>query len=168
MNDTENDLAEFQGDNTPAKMEGFPLAPPGWYPVMIIAGEKKATNAGDGYYANLQIQIIEGDYKGTTWFHMLNLWNKSEKSANIAKGQLNCYKDAVGKPAAKAIKELLNIPFLCSVGIKKGENGYRDSNCTKDAEPIKKATSVVQKSESQKVGNLVQTPLEEDEIPSFQ
>lgn len=169
MNDIEDDIGEYANDQTPANMEGFPLAPPGWYPTMIIAGEKKETKAGSNFYLNLMIQIVEGDYKGTNWFHMLNLWNSNEKSVQIAKAQLNCYKRAVGKPGAKSSKELMNIAFRCSVGIQTGQQGYKDKNYTKDAEPYAAVPSSIQRVQPiVVVGNQVQVPLADDEVPSFQ
>lgn len=145
------------------QMEGFVLAPPGWYVSMIVGAEKKETKDKSGSYLNLQIQIVEGEYKGTTWWHMIHLWNASEKAKKIAKGQLASYRNAVGKTHISNSKELLNIPFRVSVGIQKGDQGYKDKNYTKDAEAMvqKKVVGVPA------VSNVKQTTIEEDEVPSF-
>lgn len=153
-----NDIDFTNEDNSgDSQMEGFPLAEPGWHVAIITSAEKKETRDGKGAYLNLRIQIVEGDDKDCSWFHMINLWNKSEKAVKIARGQLSCYRQAVGKTLIKSSRELLDIPFRVSVGVKKGNQGYRDSNYTKDAEALAQKSNVAVKGIS----------LEEDEVPSF-
>ena len=79
-------MAEFSFTSQgvePAKP--FEPLPPGDYSVAIINSGFEPTKDGLGSFLKLEMQVLEGTYKGRTLFDRLNLNNKSEKAVEIAR-----------------------------------------------------------------------------------
>ena len=66
--------------------EGFSVFPPGEYTLYLESSERKLTNDGEGEYLNCTFVVAEGEFKDRKIpFQMFNLWNKSQKTVEIAK-----------------------------------------------------------------------------------
>lgn len=107
----------------------FSPIPAGDYVAAIVSSDRVESKGRPGnYYVKLQVEILEGKYKGRKLFENLNLWNSNETAVKIAKTTLGQIMDATGKTAAADTAEFHGIPVTVTVSIKPGENGYNDSN----------------------------------------
>jgi hypothetical protein len=112
------DLMGFDANQVePAK--GFELIPSGDYVAVIVNSEMKTTNDGTGEYLKLEINILDGEYKGRKLWENLNLNNKSTQAVEIARGTLSAICRAVGIMRPKDSAELHNLPMRIKIAIKK-------------------------------------------------
>jgi DhnA family fructose-bisphosphate aldolase class Ia len=109
--------------------------PIGWYKMAIVASEMKKTNDGKGRYLKLELQVLDGDYKGRKAWTQLNLENPSEETVRIAQEQLSavCHATGVLKLTNSAL--LHNKPMLVKLSIKQSA-GYEPKNETKGFKPL--------------------------------
>ena len=98
---------------------GFDPVPAGKYKTAITASEMKPTKNKRGSYLELELTILEGDYKDRKVWARLNLENQSEKAVQIARGQLSAICRAVGVMTPQDSVELHNIPLVITVKCKK-------------------------------------------------
>ena len=105
----------------------------GDYKLVLVASEILETKNRDGKYLKCEFTVLEGASKGRKVWQNFNLWNKNVVAKEIAFRQLGdlcraCgyYRDLQDSSA------LHNIPFMAHVGIRKGNDGYRDSNEIKE------------------------------------
>ena len=73
------------------------LLPPDRYPVQIVQSEMRATKAGDGQMLWIEMDIIDGPYRGRKIWDQLNLVNRSEIAQEIAQRRLSAICHAVGQ-----------------------------------------------------------------------
>jgi len=119
---------EFNADDVEVVDEDFSPLPSGEYPVIVEESEFRDTKAGDGHYLFLQLSIIDGHGKNRKLFDRLNLDNPNPQAVEISKKQLASLCRAVGKQKITDSSELHDIPVIARVEIRKGSNGYDDSN----------------------------------------
>jgi hypothetical protein len=81
-----------------------------------------------GRHLSLTWTVIEGDYKDRKVFSNLNLDNENAQTVEIAQRELSAICRATGVLHPKDSSELHDKPVVISVGIRKGSNGYEDSN----------------------------------------
>ena len=115
---------------------GFDPVPAGKYTAAITASEMKQTKTKDGSYLELELTILEGDYKDRKVWARLNLDNKSEKAVQIARGQLSAVCRAVGVMTPQDSVELHNIPLVITVGCKKNPQTEEITNEVKKFEAV--------------------------------
>lgn len=118
----------------------FELLPEGEYLVMVADSEMKPTNAKDGEYLNLTLEVLDGPYKGRILFDRLNLVNKNPKAVEIAQRHLSQICHAVGVLRVADSTELHNRPMVAKVGTeaggqKPGGGKYEDKNKIKSYRP---------------------------------
>jgi len=104
------------GSNT-EKMDDFTPIPAGAYNALIKKSEFKQTKAKTGHYLQLQLVIIDGEFKGRVLFERLNLDNPNPTAVQIANKALNSICDACGKVAVEDSEELHGIPMQVKVGL---------------------------------------------------
>jgi len=97
---------------------GFDPVPAGKYIVVITASEMKDTKAGTGEYLELEMEIVDGPYKGRKLWDRLTLKHPTEKTVQIARGRLSALCRAVGVMAPKDSCELHGIPLVAKVKLK--------------------------------------------------
>jgi hypothetical protein len=119
---------EFNADDVEVVDEDFSPLPSGEYPVIVEESEFRDTKAGDGHYLFLQLSIIDGHGKNRKLFDRLNLDNPNPQAVEISKKQLASLCRSVGKQKISDSGELHDIPVIARVEIRKGSNGYDDSN----------------------------------------
>jgi len=119
---------EFNADDVEVVDEDFSPLPSGEYPVIVEESEFRDTKAGDGHYLFLQLSIIDGHGKNRKLFDRLNLDNPNPQAVEISKKQLASLCRAAGKQKITDSSELHDIPVIARVEIRKGSNGYDDSN----------------------------------------
>jgi hypothetical protein len=102
--------------------------------MMIVASDIVENKSKTGGYVELELSIIEGQYKGESGLYRINLFNPSEVAVRIAEGQMAALCLVTGVIDVKDTQQLHNIPFRGVVGYQKGEdpkvnpeaNGYTE------------------------------------------
>lgn len=148
--------AEAAGDGE------FKPIPPGPYPTRIIEATVKVTNAGDGKYINLRLDVAGNDYNGRVLWDMITVqkddakWNiegeplnSSAKSVDIGKAKFGALCVAAGFPDRRPhLKELIGRVVTSKVKIeaarKVGDKTYEASNRVTAYEPYKHADKLPQ------------------------
>jgi len=107
-------LEGFNAENVEPNAPMSPV-PQGEY-VVIISGDKvKETKAGTGKYLELEMQIVDGEYKGRKLWDRLNMWNPSKQASEIAQRTLSAICHAVGVLTPRDSSELHNKPLIANV-----------------------------------------------------
>lgn len=83
--------------------------------VVIVNSEVMPTKSKDGGLLKLDLEVIEGEHKGATGVHRLNLYHSNPQTVEIANKQLSgiCHVVSVFKVNDSA--QLHNIPFCVDV-----------------------------------------------------
>ncbi len=108
--------------------ESFDPIPAGTYLGSIIDTEMRETKAGNGSYLNMQIEILDGPYKGRRVFDRLNLNNPNPKAVEIAQRTLSAICHASGILQVSDSSQLHNIPMQIKVVIKPAAGDYAATN----------------------------------------
>lgn len=103
----------------------FGVMPKGKYKTIMCDYESKQGSKGE--YLQATFQVVDGEYKNRKFFDRYFL-NGSEAAVKIAHGKLSSIAMAVGVENLKNIDQLLNKPFMCSVGIEEGTGDFPDKN----------------------------------------
>lgn len=111
-------LGGFNANNVKPN-KGFDALPVGEYDAIIVASEMKPTNAGNGEYLNLTLQVLSGQYQNRKLWDLLNLKNPSQDAVDIAKGTLSAICRAVNVMEPNDSSELHNKPLRVRVKIDK-------------------------------------------------
>jgi hypothetical protein len=105
--------------------QGSGSLPIGKHPVIIESAEVKATQDNTSGYLQLNLKVIDGQHAGATGPYRLNLYNQSQKAAEIAHKQLSAICHAVRVfqlgPDGTQVQYLFNQPFIIEVGYQRGE-----------------------------------------------
>lgn len=80
----------------PMSSGSYGVLPEGNYLAIITKAGRKWNKAGTGEYAQMDYEIIEGEFKGSRYTSRLNLWNQNETSRRMAKQELTSLRDALG------------------------------------------------------------------------
>jgi hypothetical protein len=98
--------------------------PPGDYKVQILQSEMRVTKAGTGQMLWLDLEVLEGPFKGRHVYDQLNLINPSPTAEEIAQRTLSAICHAVGKLQVADSEELHLLPMLVRVAVR--PNGYNE------------------------------------------
>lgn len=123
-------MAQLGGTFNPNDHEApsFEPLPKGKYPVQIIESDYKPNKAGTGHNIELVAEVIDGQYKGRRVYQTLAYDNPSEIAVRIARGLITSICHAIGVTALNDTAQLHNRPFIAAIKIRKGKDGYDDSN----------------------------------------
>lgn len=107
--------------------EEYQELPDGDYPCIVIESEIKETQAGDGSFLKLTLQVFDGDYKGRLIWENLNLYNKNDTTVKIAEQTLKSICKAVSfSGQLKDSVELHDTPLVVTLyRNKKGNQGKK-------------------------------------------
>ena len=133
----------------------FDVLPNGDYTVAIVKSEVKPTKDNTGQRLNLQLQVLEGQYKGRVIFDGINIANKSAKAQQIGQGQLSAICRAVNVATPRDSSDLHNKPLIASVKIGKDDKN-NDRNEVKGYKPIGKQSSLVEQAFEQPAGQTTE------------
>lgn len=117
----------FNTDDAPAD-QGFEPLPPGEYLVMITDTKQQTTKAGDGWYLNVTMEVLEGRYERRLIWEMLHLGNKNQKAVEIAQRSLAGICRAIGIVTVKDTEELHGKPFKIKLKIEPAKGEYDPKN----------------------------------------
>lgn len=101
--------------------------PAGWYRMWIVASEISPTKKGNGKRLELELDVIDGMYKGRKVWEGLNIQNPSAQAQEIALRDLSAICHATGVLTITTPAQLHRKPMLVKVGVEKRE-GYKDRN----------------------------------------
>lgn len=107
---------------------GFEPVPADKYIAMVTASEMKPTKNGDGSYLELELTILEGQYKDRKVWDRLCLNHPNAQTVKIARGYLSAICRAVGVLQPKDSCELHNIPMCITVKCKKRDDNDEITN----------------------------------------
>jgi hypothetical protein len=124
-------MASLNGFNADEFKDEYTPLPAGRYTAMIVKSETQATKAGNGSYLKLEIDIVDGQYKGRKLFENLNLENPNQQAVNIAKATLANICRAVNILHPKDSSELHLKPISIMVSVEPERDGYPASNRVK-------------------------------------
>ena len=111
----------------PAPSKYAPI-PAGDYKAMITESEMKPTRAGTGQYLQLVWEITDGQHADRKIWDRLNLVNPNPTAVDIAKRDLASIMRAVGLDKIDDTEQLHYKEVMITVTVRKGDNGYEDSN----------------------------------------
>lgn len=127
----------YQGDLTETE---FSLIPPGTKAtVVVVIAEEKTNSAGNGDRVTINVEIVDGEYKGRKLSDGFNINSTAGKNYTIDENRLaRLCVILLGKKGYKNISELTNKPFIIEIGTKAGTNEYADKvfNSIKSTEPM--------------------------------
>lgn len=89
--------------------------PNGIYKSIITASELKDTQSGNGQYIKLTYQIIDGEYKGRSFWSQHNIRNSNPQAVAIANQELAQIGRACGKQRMNDTNELHDITMYVRV-----------------------------------------------------
>ncbi|MFN4204803.1 MAG: DUF669 domain-containing protein [Agrobacterium albertimagni] len=124
-------------------MKPMDVLPPGKYPAQIVASDMRLTKDGMGQYLNLEIDVLDGPYKGRKLFDRLNLVNNNTQTVEMAQRTLSAICHATGRLQVQDSEELHLIPFMAVVQVQPPKNGYGESNKIR-YQPLEAATPAAQ------------------------
>lgn len=129
----------FNAANVPQSKPFEPI-PTGWYNVKIVEITPTPTkdNATSGsWYLKLQLEVIDGEFKGRKLFHNLNMKNTNPEAVRISTEQLSTICHSVGRIQIGHTNELLGLPFMAKTSVKIDPTGtYEPSNDVKGFKPL--------------------------------
>ena len=129
-------MASLNGFNAEDHKDEFQPIPAGRYTAAIIKSETKSTKDGKGSYLKLEIDILDGQYKGRKIFENLNLENANETTVKIAQVTLANICRAVGVLHPKDSSELHHKPMSVRVVIEPEKDGMPAQNRIKGWDAI--------------------------------
>lgn len=118
----------FDANNVEPATGRFELLPVDDFLAVISESAMADNKKTKGKHLSVTWTVIEGDYKDRKVFSNLNLVNDNEQTVEIAQRELSAICRATGVLHPKDSSELHDKPVVISVGIRKGSNGYEDSN----------------------------------------
>lgn len=107
-------LEGFNADEFKDDGDYAPL-PKGDYEVTVIESSVSPTKAGDGTYAKLVLQVVDGERAGRRIYHYCNISNPNQSAEDIGKRSLAQVCRAVGNPTPSSTEDLHDIPFMVKV-----------------------------------------------------
>lgn len=118
-------------------MEDRSILPAGEYPAALAKSEIRESKANpQNRYIWCEFEVIDGERKGARFWTNINLWNSNHEAVQIAQREFNSLCRACGKLQVQDTDELLGLPFLAKLGIKKGDGQYDDQNSVKAYKPF--------------------------------
>ncbi len=118
------DLSKFDATAYETK-ETFDALPAGVYTVTAVKIEQKPTKSGKGEYLEVDLEVIDGEFKGRHVWARFNVKNPSERAQEIGRSQMASFMKCVGKPKVADSAELLNIPVKAKVAVRDEYNDVK-------------------------------------------
>jgi hypothetical protein len=148
-------MANLNGFNASEVEPSVPFEPlpAADYLCSAVDSDVKQTKDGHGSFLEFKFEIIEGQYKGRTFFDRLNLDNPNEKAVAIARATLSALCRAVGVLTPKDSCELHNIPLIATIKLRKREDNGEMSNEVKGYKPRSAGSSSPSKPADDKKSN---------------
>jgi hypothetical protein len=98
---------------------------------LVVAATDHETKDASGAYLKLEVEVVDGPYKGRKVWPMFNLRNSNDEAVRIAKQQLAQLCLAIGCPKPQGNSDLMNKPFRATFGKPSDFNGEQQSRVKK-------------------------------------
>ncbi|PID48696.1 MAG: hypothetical protein CR991_10305 [Proteobacteria bacterium] len=102
--------------------------PNGEYLCCVVASDMKYTRDNTGQYLELELEVMDGNFKGRKVWDRLNLINHNAKAVEIAQRQLSSICHAAGVLHVTDSNQLHNIPVIATVKYREPNGPYNASN----------------------------------------
>lgn len=106
---------EVKEEHAAAHKAVFTVIPPGWYKVVIVGSEIKATKNGDGKMLELKYELHDGTKREMV--DRLNIINPSAVAQRIAQGALSKICIAIGQKTLTDSNLLHGRPFEAKIAV---------------------------------------------------
>ena len=126
----------FNVNEMPEGTTDFEPVPAGMYNATIGGAEVKDTNAGDGQYISLRLDITGPSHEGRVVFTNLNIRNKNPKAEEIARQQLGDIMRAIGLASLTDTDQLIGGSLQIKVAVRAASEQYAASNDVKGFKAI--------------------------------
>jgi hypothetical protein len=120
---------------TVAPSQAFSVIPAGKYKVQVVDSDMRATKDGNGQYLWLEMEILDGEFKGQKLWDRLNLVNQNTQAVEIAQRALSALCHATGKLHVSDSADLHFIPVIATVKVRPARENYDASNEVRGYEP---------------------------------
>lgn len=122
-------MAQLNFDaNTVDPNQAYDPVPAGWYNVQVTDSEMKPTSNGAGAYLQLEMTVLDGEFKGRKLFDRLNLQNQNPVAVEIAYKTLSAICHATGVIQVQDSGQLHGIPMEAKVTVRAADGQYDASN----------------------------------------
>lgn len=122
-------MAQLNFDaNTVDPNQSFDPVPPGWYLVQVTDSEMKPTANGAGAYLQLEMTILDGEFKGRKVFDRLNLQNQNTTAVEIAYKTLSAICHATNIIQVQDSVQLHGIPMEAKLIVRPAKDNFDASN----------------------------------------
>lgn len=111
-----------------APQEAFAPIPAAEYNMTVVASETKPTKDGQGWYLQLQLEVLDGAHKGRKVFDRLNLGNTNETAVKIAQQTLSAICHATGVLQLADSAQLHGKPMTVAIRVKPASGQYEAGN----------------------------------------
>jgi hypothetical protein len=108
--------------------QAFSVIPAGKYKVQVVDSDMRATKDGNGQYLWLEMEILDGEFKGQKLWDRLNLVNQNTQAVEIAQRALSALCHATGKLHVSDSADLHFIPVTATVKVRPARENYDASN----------------------------------------
>lgn len=95
----------------------FDPVPAGEYLTVIVASEAREARSGKGRYLSLELEIVDGPYRGRKLWDNINLWHENPTVREIAQRTLSQICHAVGVLQPQDSAELHGKPLVAIVRV---------------------------------------------------
>lgn len=103
----------------------FEVIPPGEYPVIIDKADGRPTKNGNGFGVNLEMSILDGQYKYRKLFMFINLSSHSQKAEEIGQKEFSALGRAIGLSAITNTNQIVQQTVIAHVKVKENQNRIR-------------------------------------------
>ncbi len=100
----------------------YEAIPAGEYPAVIVSSEAKQAKSGRGQYLNLELEVVDGEFRGRKLWDILNLWHDNATARDIAQRTLSQICHAVGVLQPRDSSELHGKPMIAIVRVEDDAN----------------------------------------------
>jgi len=111
--------------NSVAPATDYAIIPPGKYPCTIESAEVKLTKKQDGYYLELVLVILEGEYANYKIWDRINIANPSAQCQKIGRGTLAALNLALGIANLENESQVVGGVVVAHVKVKNEQNEVR-------------------------------------------
>lgn len=134
------DLAQYFGDDfdpnaVPEDERSFDLLPAGDYQMQVIDSEVVPLKSGNGDMLKLTLEVIDGPAANRKIWDNLNIRHTNAQAQSIAQRALADLCLAVGVQGLRNSEDLHFKPFVATLKVEPGQNGYEAQNRVKKYKP---------------------------------
>lgn len=106
----------------------FGVMPEGVYELIVNQSEVKVPSSGKGEMLSLEMEVLDGEFKGRKVWENFTLKNDNEKAVQIGRGKLSSLCRALGVMQLTDSQQLHFIPFQAKLKVRPAKGEYQARN----------------------------------------